>query len=353
MLRSRAIAACASGARVGPSRLCVFFPQSCSVRTTARPHSQLHHDHSSESLLAQLRTNPELDANDAQDELRWIREEVHEESSRAMRKGHLPPIEDEEVARLVQRRAAGEPLQYILGSTDFGPLTIKCLRPVLIPRPETAHCTALLSDRILSSVPPLTSASRPNKPLDILDLCTGSGCIALLLAQLNPLSRVRGIDRSPAAVSLANANTQALGLQDRVTVRYGNLFSDPLALLPESRKVGLVVSNPPYIPYREWKALSPSVRGYESPSALLGDGEVDGKGLTFYERIAAILPELLVDQADLEEAGWTGVPRVALEVGMGQAQDVVDILKRGGLVNRAEVWKDQWDVDRFVVGWVA
>ncbi|WVF65797.1 hypothetical protein IAT40_000534 [Kwoniella sp. CBS 6097] len=372
---------------------------------------------SESDLVSLLSNNPELLLEDVRNEIRWIRDEVRQRSSEMLRKGRLPPVEDELVRDFVERRSKGEPLQYILGSTDFGPMTIKCVRPVLIPRPETAHCTTLLSDRILSTIPRLTSASRPSNPMDVLDLCTGSGCIALLLARLNPLLRVTGVDNSPAAVALGMANAKALELDDRVAVRYGNLFASSTGgLLPDSgstgtksaasspatnhrsmsprarflasefvdqtnansisttasnessakRKVGLVVSNPPYIPYEEWKSLPASVREYESPSALLGDGDitkgngrlnlsrsVQGKGLKYYERIAEILPDLLIDQEMLEKDGWVNVPRLALEVGKGQAQDVQDIVLRqsGGMIRRTEIWKDQFGVERFVVGW--
>ncbi|OCF43362.1 hypothetical protein I317_02800 [Kwoniella heveanensis CBS 569] len=401
-------------------------------------------------LLKLLSQNSELSSSpkDIQNELRWIRNEVRQRGSELLKKGQLPPVEDELIQSWVERRSRGEPLQYILGSTDFGPLTIKCVRPVLVPRPETAHCTSLLSQSILSFIPPLTSASRPKAPMDVLDLCTGSGCIALLLARLNPLLRVRGVDNSPAAVALGMANAKALDLDDRVTVRYGNLFADPPGgLLPDSgwtrsapaplssaassrtssasvpapgsttstssinarrhegssprsrflaseyvseqqadmfkiksqqglssnrRKVGLVVANPPYIPYDEWKDLPASVREYESPSALLGDVDgggrtltgtaaamQGGKGLKYYERIAEILPDLLLDQETLEKDGWGNpsdrgqIPRLALEVGKGQAQDVVDIVRSrsGGMIGRTEIWKDQFGVERFVVGW--
>ncbi|WVQ93438.1 hypothetical protein IAU59_000512 [Kwoniella sp. CBS 9459] len=368
-------------------------------------------------LLSLLCENPELSPEEAQNELRWIKDEVRQRSSEMLQKGQLPPVEDELVRSYVERRSQGEPLQYILGSTDFGPLTIKCVRPVLIPRPETAHCTSLLSQSILASIPPLTSAARPKVPMDVLDLCTGSGCIALLMARQNPLLSVRGVDNSPAAVALGMANASALQLEHRVTVRYGNLFADPKGLLPDSgwvrsdsaskstttpegtrintkrheaisprsrflatefvqasngdsgieaqgkRKVGLVVSNPPYIPYDQWTALPASVRKYESPSALLGDGDItkgngmpneaQRKGLKYYERIAEILPDLLIDHESLERDGWGKAPRLALEVGKGQAEDVQEIVRSrsSGMIGRTEIWEDQFGVERFVVGW--
>nr|XP_031862911.1 uncharacterized protein CI109_001385 [Kwoniella shandongensis]KAA5529983.1 hypothetical protein CI109_001385 [Kwoniella shandongensis] len=314
-----------------------------------------------ESYLHTLSSNPELSRFDAENDLRWIISEVQEHAKRELARGKLPPIEDERVEEFVRRRAEGEPLQYILGNTDFGPLTILCKRPTLIPRPETAHIFTQLSQHILSSIPPLTSASRPSEPLSILDLCTGTGCIPLLMAHLNPLSTATGLDNSPAAVSLGGVNAKKLDMHERVDIRYGNIFGPSKRLITRpgdlggAKKVGMVVSNPPYIPYEEWKDLPRSVREYESPAALLGDGTKGqlGKGLKFYERIAEILSDLLIEEEELAGKGWKGIPRVAVEVGKGQARDVEDILRgsNGGVVGRTEVWNDQFGVERLVVGW--
>ncbi|KAK8861596.1 hypothetical protein IAR55_002419 [Kwoniella newhampshirensis] len=311
--------------------------------------------------LQVLLQNPELSENDATNELRWIVSEVRSHAAKEMARGRLPPIEDERVGQLVRRRAEGEPLQYILGSTDFGPLNLLCKKPVLIPRSETAHIFTLLSQSILSSISLLSSAARPKEPLSILDLCTGSACIPLLMTHLNPLCTVVGIDNSPAAVALGNANVQKLQMSERVKVRYGNVFSDPEALLlgaqlREGGRIGMVVSNPPYIPYDQYQDLPRSVRVYESPSALLGDGlrhYEPGRGLKFYERISQVLEDLLVEEEKMVNQGWSDIPRVAVEVGLGQATEVEDILRssKGGVVGRTEVWKDQYGSDRMVVGW--
>lgn len=237
-----------------------------------------------------------------------------------------------------------------VGSADFGPINIRCQKPVLIPRPETAHIFARLSSTILSSVPSLTSSSRPSAPLPVLDLCTGSACIPLLLAHLNPLLTAVGIDNSAAAVTLGGANAKALGMEERVNVRYGNVFAEPTRWLGREGKVGLVVSNPPYIPFKEWEQLPTSVKDWESPTALLGDGKKDGEGLAFYERIAEMMPDLLLEEGEMEKKGWKGVPRVAVEVGLGQARKVEEIF-RSGQIKKTEVWQDQFGMERMVVGW--
>ncbi|WWC96936.1 hypothetical protein V866_003811 [Kwoniella sp. B9012] len=303
-----------------------------------------------------LLRNSELTEEDAINELRWITQEVREKAIRQISRGRMPEVEEDSIAEKVKRRGRGEPIQYILGTTDFGPLTIQCRRPVLIPRPETAHLTQQLSSLILSSIPPLTSRDRPSAPLNILDLCSGTGCIGLLLAKLTPLSNVTGIDNSPVAVQLGMINARDSHLDERVKFKYGNMFTtDPTSLLSTGGKYGLIISNPPYIPYSQYQSLPASVREYESPNALLGDGSDDkeGKGLKYYERIAEILSDLLLDQEELEAKGWKGILRLALEIGQGQAGDVLDIVKssKGGLIGKTEVWKDQFGVERMVVGW--
>ncbi|WVN90749.1 uncharacterized protein L203_105992 [Cryptococcus depauperatus CBS 7841] len=313
-----------------------------------RPYSTTS---STRNHLQTMLLNSELTPDEASNELRWIISEVRAESQKLLSKGKLPPIEDERVGDLVKRRSEGEPLQYILGSTDFGSLSIMCRKPVLIPRPETAYIFTLLSSTILSSISPLTSSSRPTSPLPILDLCTGTGCISLLLAHLNPLSTIVGVDNSPAAVGLGGANVKQLDLTERVKIRYGNIFGPVDNLLEGEKKVGLVVSNPPYIPLSQWEQLPKSVRDFESPLALLGDGRQEGDGLTFYERIADILTHLLMEESQLREKGWEGIPRVAVEVGLGQAKKVENIFQACEKVKRTEIWNDQFGVERMVVGW--
>lgn len=139
-------------------------------------------------------------------------------------------------------------------------------------------------------------------------------------------------------------------MEERVKVRYGNVFAEPARLLGREGKVGLVVSNPPYIPLKEWEQLPKSVKDWESPAALLGDGKKDGEGLAFYERIAAMLPDLLLDEREMDKKGWKGIPRVAVEVGLSQARKVEEIFK-SEQIKKTEIWQDQFGLDRMVVGW--
>jgi len=214
---------------------------------------------------------------------------------------------------------------------------LKARAPVLIPRPETAFITELVTNSI---------ASRPEheqQEVDVVDLCTGSGCIALLLAHLlgPKLRRVRGYDISTEALELAQENARHHKLDDIVKIQHGDIFDSKL--VKEIGKVDVVVSNPPYIPMNEWRRLPRGVREYEDPRALIGDpagGEGDDQGLTFYRHIAGMLPHVLKP---------TG--QVAVEIGLGHARDVRMILTDRGGMRRTEVWKDLFGVKRMVVGW--
>lgn len=296
-------------------------------------------------LLQRLVENKELDLEDAKNELRWIKQS-------------LPTCDESKLAQLVERRAKGEPLQYILGksdtvsgplmigSTDFGPLTLKCRAPTLIPRPETAD----IFERLATLLSPGTK--QPIRSLGIVDLCTGSAPIPLLLRHhLGDCVRVRGYDLSQSAIQLARENISSTGLD--IQVEQADILDEKFAATVMSDiygQVDLIVSNPPYIPLVEYRELPASVRDWEDPAALLGDLPGGESGLLFYERIAELLPTLLRPSEDLKQGGWGGIPRVAVEIGSSQGKDVTGILKAGGM-KKAEVWRDQFGKDRMVVGW--
>lgn len=211
------------------------------------------------------------------------------------------------------------------GDTDFGPLTLTCRAPVLIPRPETAH----IIEHLAGVLPP--------RPLRVLDLCTGSGCISLLLAHLRPTLTAVGVDISPHAVSLARENIAALGMEERVRVIQADILdpSFPEFVREEVGGVDLVTANPPYIPQAEYDALPSSVRAFEDPRALLAGAPPGGEdGTAFYAHIANIAPSLLTE--------GEGV-RIAVEIGAGQGKAVASLLP-----GRTEVVQDQYGRDRMV-----
>lgn len=168
----------------------------------------------------------------------------------------LAEAELEKVRPLVRRRAQREPLQYILGETEFGGLKLKTDRRALIPRPETE----LLIEIVVAAcaVPPTR----------ILDLGTGSGAIALALAKVFPSAEVVAVDRSPEALALARENAVALGLDGRVTFLESNWF----AAVPAGQ-FDLIAANPPYLSEEETAATAAEVRQFEPASALTAADE--------------------------------------------------------------------------------
>lgn len=158
-------------------------------------------------------------------------------------------------------RARRVPLQYILKSQPFGPLLVRCRRGVLIPRWETEEWVCELGSRFAARI--------GENEMRIVDICTGTGCIALLLRHLIPGSLVFAIDVSKRAISLASENSRSLGLsiktilQDVLSVKASNILE---------KHVDLITSNPPYVPLSKYfNECTYSVRNYEPKLALIGD----------------------------------------------------------------------------------
>jgi release factor glutamine methyltransferase len=190
--------------------------------------------------------------------------------------------EDKELERLVSRREAREPLAYVLGEWGFRRLTLSVDRRVLVPRPETE----VVVERCLTR---LSGIAEPR----VLDVGTGSGAIALALADEHPGALVTGIDASPDALEVAGAN--ALRTELAVTLREWDLFHG----LPEG-PWDLVVSNPPYVLPEEIDALEPEVREWEPRDALIGVGatEAVARGaLAVLEEGGALLLEVAAADA--------------------------------------------------------
>jgi release factor glutamine methyltransferase len=175
---------------------------------------------------------------------------------------HDRPLSAEERARykeLIERRAQGMPLQYASGEMPFRHLVIRVEPGVFIPRPETE----VLVDEAMTRM--------PDAPL-VIDLCTGSGCVAVSIAYERPDAIVHATDLSEIAVQAARRNALYAGVSERVQVVNGDLFS-PLS--PDLRgRVDVIVSNPPYIPSADLQDLPTEVLGFEPHLAL--DGGPDG-----------------------------------------------------------------------------
>jgi release factor glutamine methyltransferase len=189
----------------------------------------------------------------------------------------IPVLSEEQqgmLKEIVGRRCRREPLHYIIGHVDFCGMNINVGPGVLIPRPETE----LLVEEVIKTVGTKQSAlSTQHSALKILDLCTGSGCIALSLAKHLPGSSVIGTDISQKALAYARENARRSGIRN-VAFLEGDLF-EPV----KDEKFDIIVSNPPYIRTSEIRDLQPEIREWEPAEAL--DGGEDG--LAFYRRILA------------------------------------------------------------------
>jgi release factor glutamine methyltransferase len=219
----------------------------------------------------------------------------------------------------LRRRIAREPLQHIVGSQAFRDLTLTVSGQALVPRPETELLAGW-------AVELLAGARTPR----VIDVGTGSGCIACAIAAECPQARVIAVDVSPAAVSLARANVAGLGLTRRVTV----LASDLLTALAPGR-ADLIVSNPPYLPSEVIAVLAPEVSRYDPRLAL--DGGADG--LDVIRRLVEQAPRCLAPGG-----------RILLETAGGeQLLDAVALLGARGFA-RIETRPDLAGIERFVAG---
>ena len=185
----------------------------------------------------------------------------------------------EKIRPLVRRRGQREPLQYIIGETEFAGLRLKTDRRALIPRPETEYLIELAGTLLEKS------------PSRGLDLGTGAGALALALAKKFPDSRWVATDTSGDALALAGENLAALGMGDRVEL----LVSDWYQGLSSESKFDLIVANPPYLSLKEWEMTAEEVRGFE-PKQALTPGDADG--LSSLRNILAGSPRIYAARRD-------------------------------------------------------
>ncbi len=210
---------------------------------------------------------------------------------------------------LLQRRLQHEPLQYIVGTTEFMGLEFIVDRRVLIPRPET--------EIVVEQVVCYAKEHFSGQMLRVLDIGTGSGCIAVSLATLLENASIVAFDKSSDAVDVARINAQKNGVEKRITVSVQDIFTVSGANF--SSKFHCIVSNPPYVSKEEFEGLQAEIRDFE-PSFAVTDEE---DGLSFYRKIAevgrsfleaegAIIVEHAYNQlASVEkifaDAGWTNM----------------------------------------------
>ncbi len=219
--------------------------------------------------------------------------------------------------RVIARVNDGEPVQYVLGEAWFYGMKFRVDPSVLIPRPETEW----LVDRALT-------AGVADQKIRVLDLCTGSGAIAVAIARSRPGWSITATDLSAAALKTAYDNAQALNAP--VTfLQHDTLSGEP----PVPERVDVIVSNPPYIPMRERDSMPHHVVGHEPSMALF---TADVEGLEFYRSISSIAREGLV-------TGGTLAVEIHEQAGMA----VVRLFIEAGFLT-VEVIKDQFGKERYV-----
>lgn len=221
---------------------------------------------------------------------------------------------------LLDRLCSCEPLQYVLGKTEFYGLEFKVGPSVLIPRPETEYLCRLL----LEGVVPQMRTESPR----ILDLCTGSGCVAWTLAHYIPHAEVLGADLSAAA--LETASSQAVEGNSPSFVRMDVLSpQDNVRSVLGNRRFDLIVGNPPYVRNSERESMHRNVLDYEPEMALFVP---DGDPLLFYRAIAAIAKEYLAPEGrgavEINEAFGDEVRHLFLEAGFGNVSKETDMTGR-------------------------
>lgn len=235
----------------------------------------------------------------------------------------FPAERETDWLRLLERKAAGEPAQYIIGEQEFYGLPFTVNRSVLIPRPETE----LLVERMIAEGNRLWPGGSPL----LADVGTGSGAIPVSVAVHCPAWRVMSSDISAGALETAMGNAKRNGVGERVKFVQGDLL---LPYIEQGTAIDLLVSNPPYISTGDMAGLQPEVRDYEPHSALDGGPE----GLDLYRRMITQLAEL------------PACPRViGFEVGQGQAREVARMLGAAADWTAIDLVKDLAGIERHVV----
>ncbi len=239
---------------------------------------------------------------------------------------HDQPLKKSELEKfktLLKRRLAHEPVQYILGKTNFYSIELKIDRRALIPRPETeilaetviGHCRSFLSQK---------------DQIRVLDIGTGSGCIAIAVAKFVKNSVVTAVDKSAEALDLARENARTVLPDKEITFEVADILSLDRNVFGNA--FDIIVSNPPYVSESDFSTLAPEIREFEPASALTDRSD----GRTFYRRLSEIAPVLLRD------GGW-----VFVEAGFGQASQVERLfVDHGGC--ETMVKKDLSGIDRVV-----
>jgi release factor glutamine methyltransferase len=223
----------------------------------------------------------------------------------------LTHAEQEAFQRNLERRARREPLAYITGEREFWSRNFRVAPDVLIPRPETEVLVETTLRLVAQSTvgDPQSPIPNPQSPIRVVDVGTGSGCIAISLAKELPATELWAIDVSETALAIALANARRHDVEKRIRFLQSDLFS---AISENEQSFDLIVSNPPYVVHSDLAVLQPEVRDWEPREAL--DGGKDGLG--FYRRL---VKESL---AYLRPGGW-----LVMELGAGQGPAVTRLIQ--------------------------
>lgn len=243
--------------------------------------------------------------------------------SQAVDRDRVPSAgEVDAMRRLVARRVSREPLQYLLGTQEFCGRDFAVTPAVLIPRPETE----LLVEQVLCQV-------AVNQQATVVDVCTGSGCIAVSIARQRPRIRMVATDISNDALVLAQENAFRQAVADRIEWLQGDLL-EPVAGKSMEGRIDVIVSNPPYIAERDWAGLQPEVRQFEPRHALVAGPN----GTEFHERLLRGAARYLVPGGVL-----------LMEIGAGQAPAVRELIDRVGGYESVRVLPDAAGIERVVI----
>jgi release factor glutamine methyltransferase len=257
-------------------------------------------------------------------EAAWLLEHVLHISPLMQRVQAERPVSAVDYASMqefVARRANREPLQYLLGTQEFCDREFRVTSAVLIPRPESA---LLVQETI--------RRCRQNPSATVVDVGTGSGCLAVSVASALPDARVLAIDASADALAVAQANMEQFGFGARIECVQGDLLA-PLAQRGETSHVDVIVSNPPYIADLDLVTLQPEVRCFEPHLALAGGPD----GMDVHRRLLQQAPVYLKSRGVL-----------LMEVGLGQAALVCREAEKSGWFRTYDVLRDEGGIDRVV-----
>jgi release factor glutamine methyltransferase len=238
------------------------------------------------------------------------------------------PLLETELKRfklLLNRRLNQEPLQYIIGETEFMSLPFKVNSGVLIPRPETE----ILVETVLETC---TEKFNSESKIKILDIGTGSGCIAISLARYLENCHVTALDVSQGALKTAEENARLNNVENKTRILMAD-FLDSRSSKELAQEFDVVVSNPPYVGAEDFEKLPEEVKDYE-PAIALKDGN---DGLTFYHKIA-----------DFALTHLTAKGFVAVEVGLGQAHQVKRIFLENGY-SGVKIFEDLNAIERILI----